>query len=420
MDIKIQPKHLHGTVEAIDSKSHAHRLLIAAALCKESCTIKIKNTNKDIEATRACLENLKSDRPVLPCNESGSTLRFMLPLVMTLKDKACFYGKGRLPERPLSPLKEEMELHGCNFSASPDSQNLTGSQDLPDEQQGNADDPGRLIYQVSGKLQSGTFTLAGNVSSQYITGLLFALPLLSGDSTIELTTPLESRGYVDLTLSVIRAFGIQVSESENAFHIKGNQTYTPPSDEIDAEGDWSNGAFWICADVISRLSGEKGVTCTGLSSTSLQGDKAVLEIAKDMENNYNSKTELIFDVSQIPDLVPVLAVLAACRRFGITRFTNAGRLRIKESDRLSTAAETLTRLGGKVDELPDSLIVYGTGGFKGGTVSGHNDHRIVMAAAIAASASSGPVTILGAEACEKSYPAFFDDYRTLGGQIYDI
>ncbi len=407
MDIRIKPKILEGEIRVIASKSHIHRLLIASALCDSPCSILIKDTNEDIEATLSCLDNLKAGIFEFPCGESGSTLRFLLPVVMALGDNAAFYGKGRLPERPLSPLKEEMEKQGCVF---------TKPEKFSVLQENSA--YGQVIQKVKGKLQPGVYNLSGNVSSQYITGLLFALPLLEGDSTINITTPLESKGYVDLTLSVLKAFGIKIDEVEGNFYVTGRQKYTPQQREILPEADWSNAAFWVCADVISRKNGGSGVSCEGLNAESLQGDKAIVEIAEKIENNYDNEKTLVFDVSQIPDLVPVISVLAACRKRGITKIVNAGRLRIKESDRLSAVFDLITGLGGRAEEFQDALTIFGRGGFTGGTVSGCGDHRIVMAAAIAATGAREPVVILGAEACRKSYPAFFEDYVTLGGQIY--
>lgn len=403
MNLKIEPQILNGRVFGISSKSHSHRLLIASALCEKKCDVIIKNTNEDIEATRVCLQNLKSDIPEFPCGESGSTLRFLLPIVAALRDNAIFYGKGRLPQRPLSPLKEEMEKHGVKFESGTTNENAVH---------------GTIVQKIEGRLKAGEYKLLGNVSSQYVTGLLFALPLLGGDSVINMITPLESKGYVDLTLSVLRDFGIKIDEREGNFYIKGNQKYIPPASEIVPEADWSNAAFWICADLISRKHGGTGVRCEGLNEKSLQGDMKITQIVEEIEKVYDTAEIISVDVSQIPDLVPILAVLAAGRRKGITKIVNAARLRIKESDRLSSVFDLITSLGGKAEEYPDALIIFGTDGFSGGIVSGHQDHRIVMAAAIAATMSKSEVEILGAEACAKSYPSFFDDYAILGGRVY--
>ncbi len=421
MNIIIQPNHLKGNIEAITSKSHAHRLMIAAALCQQPCKVNINNMNQDLYATEDCLSSLNDDIPLLNCNESGSTLRFMLPIAMALKEEVSFYGKGRLPERPLSPLKEELEAHGCCFykenlnSFSPLSKDLNSFPPLS-EVKDLVQNEVKHIYTIKGRLMGGTFNLAGNISSQYITGLLFALPLLNQDSTINITSKLESIGYVLLTLEVLAQFGIKIecdfsynekTETHCVFYVKGNQKYISPK-EVTAEGDWSNAAFWLVAGALS-----KDISCSGLNYDSVQGDKAIVPFIETVLSA--SCEDLYFDVSDVPDLVPILAVLATSRN-GVTHITNAARLRIKESDRLATVRELIINLGGKVDELPDGLIIYGTGNLVGGTVDGHNDHRIVMAATIASILCSHPVTILGAEAVNKSYPKFLFDFSLLGGK----
>lgn len=425
MNVKIMPKPLSGTINSITSKSHAHRLLIAAALCKEPCKVNIQNTNEDLKATSNCLSSLSDNIPVLDCHESGSTLRFMLPIAMVLKEKTVFLGSGRLPERPLSPLKEEMEAHGCSFEKQ------AKSAEWSDEK------ATREIYTVSGKMRGGTFQLAGNVSSQYITGLLFALPLLEEDSEIQITSKLESVDYVILTLKVLESFGIQIETKINekasiegckaySFIIKGNQTYHSPV-EVTAEGDWSNAAFWVVAGALGG-----SLRCEHISLDSFQGDKAVVDMIKSyhrkveiqpsavttekMDSTTVNAEEHLIDASNIPDLVPILSVLAASHQ-GITRIINAGRLRIKESDRLHTVADCLQSLGADIAELPDGLVIRGTGMLKGGTVNGYNDHRIVMSMAIASILCDDPVIINGAEAVNKSYPTFFEDFAALGGEV---
>nr|WP_315021432.1 3-phosphoshikimate 1-carboxyvinyltransferase [uncultured Aminipila sp.] len=416
MNIKIIPKPLKGSINSISSKSHAHRLMIAASLCSDYCKVNISDMNQDLEATQNCLLQLNQAAPVFDCNESGSTLRFMLPISMALKDKATFSGSGRLPERPISPLKEEMESHGCTFDTNVQ---------LPLDDTKNS----KPIFTVKGRLKGGTFNLAGNVSSQYITGLLFALPLLKENSLINITSTLESLGYVMLTLEVLKLFGINIesrisqntqveNEHSYSFFIKGNQKYISPG-EVTAEGDWSNAAFWIVADAICSSANclDPAVSCLNLNFNSAQGDKEIVSFAETIKTAENSDKKLIFDVSNVPDLVPILVILAASRQ-GITEITNAGRLRIKESDRLATVCEIIQALGGSITELPEGLIINGTGGLKGGTVNGHNDHRIVMAAAIASILCTEPVTILGSEAVNKSYPRFFEDFSYLGGEYH--
>lgn len=413
MNIEIIPKILAGSVDAVASKSHAHRLLIAAALCRQSVAISISTESQDIEATRSCLDQLKASAPVLDCRESGSTLRFLLPLIMALKDQAIFLGSGRLPQRPISPLKEEMEAHGCTFT------NLH-------RKKGEA----REICQVTGRLQGGIFTLPGNVSSQYITGLLFALPLLKKDSSICITTPLESRGYVDLTLDVLKKFGIEVYTEEiegcPTYHVQGRQQYRSPGD-MKAEGDWSNIAFWVVAGILSK---DSGIICRGIDPSSIQGDRAILSLARRMGGKVTVKEDRILamaaplsgihiDASAIPDLVPILAVAAATAK-GTTYIHNAHRLRIKESDRLAAMYDCLSRVGADITEEPGGLTIRGVPALKGGTISGYNDHRIVMAMTVASIVSEGPIVIEGAEAVAKSYPAFFEDFAALGGEYHVI
>lgn len=409
MNIEIIPHTLVGSVDAVASKSHGHRLLIAAALAKRPTKVSIGTTSEDIEATRSCLKQLESSAPVLDCRESGSTLRFLLPVVMALKGEALFMGSGRLPKRPISPLKEEMEAHGCSFS------NLHRKKNGAQE-----------ICHVKGRLKGGIFTLPGNVSSQYITGLLFALPLLKENSQIRLTSPLESKPYVDLTVDVLRMCRIEVYVEENegllTYKVQGKQQYIPP-DEMTAEGDWSNIAFWVAAGVLSK---ESGVICRRLNLRSIQGDREIINISLRMGGKILKKhTSLLameaplkgihIDVSGIPDLVPILAVMAAAAK-GTTHIHNAARLRLKESDRLAAMYDCLSRLGADITEQPGGLTI--TGGFplKGGTVNGYNDHRVVMAMTVASILCDGPLIIEGADAVNKSYPTFFEDFKWLGGE----
>lgn len=409
MNIEITPHTLVGTVDAIASKSHAHRLLISAALSKLPAKVTIRTTSQDIEATKECLRQLQSDTPVFNCQESGSTLRFLLPVAMALKEEAIFLGSGRLPQRPISPLREEMEAHGCVFENHR-------------RKRGGA----KEICCIKGRLSGGTFTLPGNVSSQYITGLLFALPLLKENSQIRITSPLESKGYVDLTLDVLKNFGIQVYVEEKdgcpTYKIKGKQQYIPP-EEIDAEGDWSNAAFWVAAGILSK---ESGIICRRINPRSIQGDREIINLAKRMGASVMEKNSSILamaaplkgihiDASAIPDLVPILSVIAATAQ-GTTHIHHAERLRIKESDRLAAMYDCLSRVGADITEQPGGLIIRGVPRLKGGRVSGYNDHRVVMSMAIASIVSEGPIIIEGAEAVNKSYPSFFDDFQELGGE----
>ena len=410
MRVEITPGTLSGHIDAVASKSHAHRLLIAAALCDESPEVSISTTSADIEATRSCLAQLDHDIPSMDCGESGSTLRFMIPVTMALKNEAVFMGRGKLPYRPLNHLVTEMEKNGCQFEMYP-----AEGEDLQE------------ICRIKGRLQAGDYYLPGDVTSQYITGLLFALSLVDGSSIIHLSSPLESSKYVDMTLDVLRKFGVHVDKSERdgllLYHTYGRQKYCATG-KIEAEGDWSNIAFWIIAGILNK---DGFLHCHNLPQFTQQGDKAIISLAKQMGGfiTYRNETCLLgrhelnaidIDASEIPDLVPILAVAAATAN-GTTHIYNAGRLRIKESDRLSAICVNLTALGADITEEPEGLIIRGVPQLKGGTVNGYNDHRIVMAMSIASLVSETPVIIEGAEAVNKSYPEFFRDFKHLGGEV---
>ena len=389
---QITPSHLSGSIRAIPSKSAAHRLLICAALADGHTEIACDGTSKDIEATKACLAAMEGDCR-LPCGESGSTLRFLLPVAAALGLEAEFLMEGRLPRRPLYPLDEQLTIHGAV---------LTRPQ--PD------------VLKVSGKLTPGDYTLPGDVSSQYISGLLFALPLLDKPSTLTVTGKIESGPYIEMTVDALRQFGIHVTMEENVFHIPARAYRSPGKARV--EGDWSNAAFWLCAGALGRP-----VTVTGLNPDSLQGDKAVVEIL----SAFGAKTQrsgdvnivspgrlkaVDIDAAAIPDLVPVLSVVAAAAE-GTTRIYNAQRLRLKESDRIASVKAMLEALGAEAEETADGLLIYGGKPLAGGTVDSCNDHRIAMAAAVASVICQNPVTVLGAEAVEKSYPNFWSDLRSL-------
>lgn len=339
-----------------------------------------------------------AETAVLDCGESGSTLRFLLPVAGALGRSAVFKGQGRLPERPLRILLEELEQHGCTVS----------SEQLPVE--------------ISGKLYSGRYTLPGNISSQFITGLLFALPLLEKNSEIRLTTHLESESYVNMTLHTLETFGIRVDKTEiDGYQIYGRQSYRSPG-MVPVQGDWSNAAFWLTAGAISG-----SITCQGLDLLSPQGDKAILPlleafgaetktIANEITVSAGTLTGRKIDVSQIPDLLPILCVAAVAAK-GRTEIIHAGRLRMKESDRLAAMADCLHKIGAAVEERQDGMVI--TGGFKrpeGPVVlDSFGDHRIVMAMAVAAASLGIDIIIEGAEAVNKSYPSFFAEFRKLGG-----
>ncbi len=379
MDIAIQPGLLHGSVDVIPSKSQAHRYLICAALAKEPTTIICPEINADIEATAQCLQALGASvrrtatgfavSPIssppesaqLYCRESGSTLRFLLPIVGALGVNATFHLEGRLPQRPLSPLWEEMERMGCQLSR-----------------------PTADTIACTGKLKPGRYQIDGSVSSQFISGLLFALPILGG-SSLEITGKVESAPYIEMTRQAIGRFPEGRSPGV-----------------LTVEGDWSNGAFWLAA---KRLGSDLQVM--QLSENSPQGDRESAVLIPKLQHFCE------IDGSNIPDLVPILAIVAACNQGAV--FQNIRRLRLKESDRMASTLAMLENLGGKAQADENTLTVYGTG-LHGGRVNSFGDHRIAMAAAIGATVCKATVTILGAESVKKSYPRFWEEFARLGGK----
>ena len=414
MDVTVAPSTLSGSVSAIPSKSSAHRLLICAALADKPTTLFLPSSSDDIDTTIGCLKALggcivrENDtvtitpikeipaNRVLDCRESGSTLRFMLPVATALCENVRFTGSGRLPERPIAELTEAMKLHGVSFSSD------------------------KLPFETSGRLNGGKFALSGGTSSQYLTGLLLALPILSQDSIIILSNKLVSSAYVDITLSVLEKFVVRVEHSAKEYKVHGNQRPKTQS-QLQVDGDWSNAAFFLAAGAIGAP-----VSVTGLDEASPQGDKAILALLKRFGANVFIDGEKItvtpgqlhgceIDLSEVPDLLPILAVVAAFAE-GETHFINGTHLKYKESDRLASCASMINSLGGKAETQDDGLTVTG-GGLTGGTVNSLNDHRIVMAAAVAGIRCPEPVTILGADAVNKSYPSFFTDYKRLGGKI---
>ena len=420
MDVKVNPGRLSGTVKAIPSKSQAHRALICAALADKPTRIECESESDDIAATVECMSALgasiqreqggylvkplkreeKEETVSLHCGESGSTFRFLLPIVGALGRKTSYILKGRLSQRPLSPLYEELIRCGCKLSPQ-----------------------GSVPFLSSGQLVSGSYSLDNVVSSQFISGLLFALPLLDGDSELHLNGRPESFPYVELTMVMLETFGIQIEYNGAVFSIPGRQTYRSPG-LLCVEGDWSNAAFWLGAGTLCAET--NNITCTGLDLQSKQGDKAVLDILarfgarlKRGESSvtvYGGKLRGIeIDAKDVPDLVPILAVVGAAAE-GTTVIRNAGRLRVKESDRLAAVTDVLRGLGADVSETEDGLVINGKASLKGGgEASSWGDHRIAMSAAIAATVCSEPLVILGAEAVNKSYSGFFDDLRLLGG-----
>lgn len=414
MTTMVFPAKIEGKVKAIPSKAHAHRLLIASALSQRDTLLTLEESSLDIEATIQCLKALGAnieeengklsiqpikgniENPLLDFKESGTSLRFLLPIAAALVDGFSNQGEGRLPNRPLGELIGQMKKKGCSFSSE------------------------KLPFDVIGRLEGGRYFLPGDVSSQYISGLLMALPLLKKDSLLNITSPLESEGYVALTLSVLEEYGILIKRTKEGYKIPGKQIYQTPGVKI-VEGDWSNAAFFIALGI---LGGNTEVI--GLNKASLQPDSEILPILKKMEANIEEKNGSIIsnksdikgiqvDLSQCPDLMPVLAVLLSVSK-GKSEITGGKRLRLKESDRLSVMARNLNILGAKVVEKEDGLDIYGVESLRSGPTEGANDHRIVMAMAVASVISNGPIMITDHNSVNKSYPGFFRDFEKVGGK----
>ena len=406
------PGQRHGSITVPASKSRAHRLLICAALSKVEKTIYCDGISKDISATADCLNALCADiqltgggitvmprektgeAALLRCGESGSTLRFLLPIVGALGKNAVFRMEGKLPERPIEPLKGELERHGMMI-----------------EQDGS-------LLKCSGKLSPGKFTIPGDVSSQFISGLLFALPVLDGGSEIEITGKTESADYIAMTEKALTESGVIFTKTAAGYEIPGNQTYDLP-DRLTVESDWSSAAFFLTLGALS----DKGVTVGKLDTSSSQGDRRILEILKAFGAEIEIKGSRItvrrgvlrgqeVEASQIPDLVPAISVLAALSE-GESRITEAGRLRLKESDRLASTAKMLSGLGADIRETEDGLVINGKPQLTGGEADPWGDHRIAMSAAVAAAGCRESVTITDAQCTDKSYPGFWEDLEGL-------
>lgn len=392
MQITVFPHKLSGNIQAISSKSQAHRVLICAALSNKTCNIYCPDTNEDIDATVSCLKALGAqiarknayftvnpitavpETAVLDCRESGSTLRFLLPVAGALGISATFLLRGRLHKRPLSPLWEEMERMGCLLSR-----------------------PTENTVQCTGRLIPGDYSIDGGVSSQFITGLLFALAILPGSSTLRITGTLQSKPYVDLTKNVLSFFGVNADTQSihGMFPFKGPKS-------LCIEGDWSNAAFFLAANALGS-----NIDISSLNPTSFQGDREIANLIPSLEEKQ------IIDVAQIPDLMPILSILAAAKCGAV--FTNIQRLRLKESDRVHSVQEMLYNMGIHTEVTDNTLIIH-PGLFHTCTIDSYNDHRIAMSAAIAATIATGPIKITNAQCVNKSYPAFWQVYRELGGQ----
>ncbi|MDU2265970.1 3-phosphoshikimate 1-carboxyvinyltransferase [Clostridium celatum] len=422
-DLKVYPSILEGEVKIPPSKSMAHRAIICAALSDGFCKIENIDYSDDIIATIDAMNSLGAkivkykdyievtgaygnsadieDIRVIDCNESGSTLRFLVPISLLFKGKNKFIGRGNLGKRPLTTYYNIFEKQDITYSY----------------------EEGKLNLIVSGELKPGIFEIEGNVSSQFITGILFTLPLLNDDSKIIITTEMESKGYIDLTLRAMSDFGIEVINNDyKEFIIKGNQRYKARNYRV--EGDYSQAAFFLCADSLGN-----NVLCKDLDLNSLQGDKEVIDILERMNVIFNASAigvkgttsgqlvSTIIDGSQCPDIIPVLTAVAALTK-GKTEIINAGRLRIKECDRLAAVTSELNKLGAKIVEQEDGLIVTGVEILKGNVeVWSHKDHRIAMTLAIASTKCEEPIVIKDYECIAKSYPNFFDDFVSLGGKI---
>lgn len=402
MDIQIAPSRLVGTIQVPPSKSISHRALICAALAEGESRIENMLQCEDTEATIEALTALgacvkkengtvtvrgigtPAPKAEIDCRESGSTLRFLLPIAAALGTNASFDGRAKLPERPITPYFTEFERHGVRFAQN------------------------KMPYRIEGKLTGGEYELDGNISSQFITGLLLALPLSAAESTIRVKPPIESKPYIDLTIDVMRRFGITVLENGNDYTIPGGQRYRAADYRVEA--DLSQAAFFAVANAIGA-----NLKIEGLNPDTKQGDRAILEITRCFSENGEA---FQIDASQTPDLVPILTVLA-CFAKGESRITGCGRLRIKECDRLEVISCELNRLGAKITAKSDELIIEGVETLHGGVCDSHTDHRIPMALAIAATSQycTAPVVLRGAECVSKSYPNFFADLKGLGGKI---
>lgn len=416
MNVLINPKPLTGSIAIPPSKSLSHRAIIAASLCKGKSVINNIVLSDDVLATLEIMEKVGvkisrnphqlvihgqgkiavGDDNFFDCNESGSTLRFLVPVLALSRQKVVFTGKPALFKRPMQVFETLFKDQGFCFQQSEKSIILAGT------------------------LSPDTYPIPGNVSSQFISGLMFALPLLNGDSKIAITSPLESAEYVDLTIEMLRHFQIRIEKVEDGFLIPGNQTYR--SATIDVESDYSQLAFFAVAGMLSGP-----ITCKRFLPGSLQPDRRIIEIVRAMGGSVTekkgeytfSKSKTIgrsIDVSQCPDIAPVLALLGALSE-GLTTIDNAQRLRLKETNRIKTTSDSLIALGVPVEVNETAFVVTGVPALNGGVFDSFGDHRIAMTLAVAAIRAKAPVVIKNAEAINKSYPNFFKDYQSLGGDV---
>ena len=416
MNVTIEKSRFGGEVNIPSSKSHLHRVLICAALGDKPCRLYYNGSSDDVVATIKCLNALGAEisdmgeyfainpikeakNAILPCNESGSTLRFMLPVACALGVECTITGTKKLLSRPLEPLVSELIRHGAIIEKNEDN------------------------IKVSGRLMPGNYSVRGDISSQFITGLLLALPLLDESSNLEITGKIESRPYIDMTLSALSEFGMNTQIGEkNTIEIHSLGRFTAP-EIVNAEGDWSNAAFWC---VLGALS-ERSINISGLNRRSVQGDKAITDVVSQagadilwqngsLNIRKNKLRSFEFNCSNTPDLVPAISILAsACD--GKTKLYGVERLRLKESDRIETTMAMVKALGGEIRYENDTIFITGKPHLAGGTVDSFNDHRIAMSAAVASVICENNVTILGANAVNKSYRSFWNDFETVGGNV---
>lgn len=428
--LKIIPKNLKGSISIPSSKSMGHREIICAALGNEESIVDNISISKDIDATCKALISLGAEikevesklqgrkafkikgtdgklkvvNNMIDCGESGSTLRFLIPFGAICNEEITFTGHGKLVSRPLKPYYNIFNNKKIKYETS-DSENLP--------------------LKINGELKAGEYELPGDVSSQFISGLLFILPLLKGDSILKITSKLESRSYIDLTLSSLKKYGIKI-EHDNymTYKIKGSQHYQNKDSLV--EGDYSQIAFWLVAGALNNK--ENSILCKDIDLNSLQGDKVIIEVLQRMGVSLNIKNKLneievfggeeihntVIDARDCPDIIPVLTVLASVGN-GTTEVINAGRLRIKECDRLKAITTELNKIGADITELPDGLIIKGRKSLTGGKVECWNDHRIAMSLAVASIKCTEPLILNGTECVSKSYPEFWNDFAKIGG-----
>ena len=414
--VTLFPSEINGSIEMPPSKSLSHRALICASLSRGKSVISNLIFSEDIKATINALKHLGADFDIngstvsvtgvkklkydnLPvdCNESGSTLRFLIPIFSLTDKKVTFTGKESLIKRPQTIYQKIYQEDGNTFINSSD----------------------KIV--VNGSIKSRDYYLDGNISSQFFSGLMFSLPLLKEDSYIYFTNILESKSYIDLTIEMLENYGVEIQELENGYFIPGNQKYI--ATDYYVEGDYSQSAFHLVAGTLNGF-----VKATNLKHDSLQGDKAIIDVLKAMkgkviytENGYTTSKSQTYgttiDISNCPDLGPIICLLAALSK-GTTTIKNAGRLRIKESDRIESTVATLKKLGANISSTQDTITIQGKSTLQGGvTVDSYNDHRITMMISIASLRCKEEIVLTRANSVNKSYPNFFEDFKKIGGKF---